>query len=161
MRRLSSDWTFLYKFVIPTFCIGEFALLTLLMFTAPGSLKGRGDVRQVRWIFLTVTIVSGPFFYWWCMRLKKVAFDQDVLLISNFRKEVGIPLHELEQVSGTITIFVIPELIWLHFRRPTSFGKRIVFMPKLRFSFRFTRHPLVKELEEFIEQSHTGTQVAH
>ena len=158
MRTLSSAWTFFYKFVFPTVWIGGFAVGTLLMFTAADSFEGGGDVCEMRWYFLTAIVLGGAAIYWSCMRLKKVTLDGDVLLISNFRKEIAIPLLDLERVSGSI--FMHPELVWLHFRRPTEFGTKIVFMGKSRFSFGFTRHPIVKELGELIEQLSTGRQIA-
>ena len=96
-------------------------------------------------------LVGGAFIYWSCMRLKKVALDGDVLLISNFRKEIAIPLRDVDHVTGSI--FMSPELVWLHFRRPTEFGTKIVFMGKWRFFSGFTRHPVVKELQRLIDRA--------
>ena len=158
MRTLSSAWTFFYKFVFPTIWIGGFAVGTLLMFTAADSFQGSGDVREMRWYFLAATVLGGAAIYWSCMRLKKVTLNGDVLLISNFRKEIAIPLLDLERVSGSI--LMNPELVWLHFLRPTEFGTKIVFMGKWRLSFGFTRHPVVKELGKLIEQASTGAQVS-
>ena len=158
MRTLSSAWTFFYKFIFPTVWIGGFAVVTLLMFTAADSFEGGGDVREVRSYFLIATVLGGAAIYWSCMRLKKVTLDGGALLISNFRKQIAIPLRDVERVTGSILIN--PELIWLHFRRPTEYGTKIVFMGKWRFSFGFTRHPLVKELGELIEQASAGANGA-
>ena len=96
--------------------------------------------------------------YWCGIRLKKVTLDGDVLLISNFRKEIAISLIDLERVSDSI--LMNPELVWLRFRRPTEFGTKIVFMPTWRsFSGWFTPHAIVKALENLIEQASTGAQV--
>ena len=150
MRTISSDLTFLSKLVLPTLVIGGFASSTLFMFIAPDAFEGNWDAREMRWYFLAGTLVKGAVLYWYCLRLKRVKLDGAVLLISNFRKQVAVPLHEVERVSGSILIN--PELIWLHFRRPTDFGTKIVFMPKLRPFPGFRHHPLVKELSELIEQ---------
>lgn len=154
MHALSSAWTFFYKFVFPTVWIGGFAVGTLLMFTAADSFEGDGDVREIRWYVLTATVLGGAAIYWSCMRLKKVTLDGDVILISDFRKEIAIPLLDVERASGSV--LMNPELVWLHFRRPTEFGTKIVFMGKWRFSFGFTRHPVVEDLEKLIEQASTG-----
>src|SRR5271157_5519332 len=72
MRQLSSSMTSFYKFVFPTVWIGAFASVTLLMFIAPDSFKGNGDVHEMRWQFAFAMAVGGGFIYWACMRLKTV-----------------------------------------------------------------------------------------
>jgi hypothetical protein len=144
MRDLSSAWTFFYKFVFPTLWIGMFAFVTLLMFIVPDSFEGNQDVRETRWFFVGATVVGGAFIYWACMRLKKVRLDGDTLVVSNYLHQIEVPLRDVESVSGSV--FVSPELIWLHLRRPGPMGDKLVFMPKLRFSLRLFRHPLVAEL---------------
>ena len=148
MRTLSSHWTFLYKFIFPVLWIGGFAGATLAMFIAPDSFKGDGDIREFRMFFLVITILGSVALYWCCMRLKKVRLKEDTLLISNFRKELKIPLRDVARVAGSILMH--PELVWLHFRSPTEFGLKVVFMGKSRISFGLTRHPVVKELEHLI-----------
>ena len=148
MRELSSRWTFFQKRVFPPLWIGGFSLVTLLMFLVPDSFHGSMDVRAARWIFAGATLVGGGFIYWACMRLKKVTLVGDILIVSNFRDEIQVPLRDIETVSGSLS--VSPELIWIEFRRPTAFGSKIVFMPKMRFLHGFTRHPLVAELRSLI-----------
>lgn len=154
VRALSSSMTFYYKFVFPTLWIGGFAFVTILMFTAPDSFKGNTDIRGVRTIFFIVTISGAVLFYWCCMRLKRVGFKDNVLIVSNFRKEIIIQLGDVDRVSGSFMIH--PELIWLHLRRPTDFGDKIVFTPKWRFFSGFTRHPMVGELQKLTEAGYAG-----
>ncbi|HTF33533.1 MAG TPA: hypothetical protein VK714_07505 [Myxococcota bacterium] len=153
MRQLSSSMTSFYKFVFPTVWIGAFAFVTLLMFMAPDSSKGNGDVHEMRWIFAFMTLLGGNFIYWGCMRLKTVSMSGDALIISNYRRRVDVPLRDVEAISGSM--FMSPELIWLRFRHPTPFGEKIVFMPKVRFHFGFSRHPLVAELRALISSPAT------
>jgi hypothetical protein len=148
MRDLSSKWTWFYKFAFPTLWVGGFAFSTLIMFLAPDSWK-EGDSRELRWVFLGVTVVGTLLFYWSCMRLKGVRLRGDVLLISNFETEIEVPLRDVEQISGSL--LVNPELMWLRFRRPTEFGTKVVFMPPFRFFHGFSRHPLVEELQEMLK----------
>lgn len=149
MRALSSDWTFFYKFALPVIWIGGFAGSTLAMFIASDSFKGDGDIREFRMVFLVMTTLGSVALYWFCMRLKKVRLKEGTLLISNFRKEVKIPLRDVERVSGSILMH--PELVWLRFRRSTELGTKVVFMAKSRFSLGLTRHPVVEELKQLIE----------
>src|SRR5262245_43616150 len=153
MRELSSKWTFFYKFVFPTIWIGMFALAPLMMFIDPDRFEGKGDVREARWFFVGATVVGGAFLYWFCMRLKKVSLDGHMLVISNYLRRMEVPLRDVEAVSGSL--FTSPELVWLRFRHPTAMGTKIVFMPKIRFSFGLTRHPLVAELRALVSDPAT------
>jgi len=148
MRELSSEMTFFYKFVFPTLWIGAFAFGTLLMFLIPDSFTRSRDVREMRWLFAFMTVVGASVIYWACMRLKKVTLSANTLIISNYRRAVEVPLRDVEVVSGSL--LMSPELIWLRFRHPTPFGEKVVFMPKIRFSFGFSRHPLVAELRTLL-----------
>lgn len=151
MEDLTSKLTFFYKFVFPTLWIGMFALGTLLMFIAPGSVETRGDIREVRWLFLGATAVGAAFFYWACMRIKRVSLANGEFVISNYRRTIRVPIRDVERVSSSI--LMSPELIWLHLRRPTEFGSRIVFMPKQRLLGGYTRHPLSKRLNALLVSS--------
>jgi hypothetical protein len=152
MRQLSSSMTFFYKFIFPAIWVGGFAFATLLMFMVPDSFQGK-DVREMRWQFAFVTAVGGGFIYWACMRLKTVTLSSNTLTISNYRRRVDVPLRDVEAVSGSL--FTHPDLIWLRLRRPTPFGEKIVFMPKVRFHFGFSRHPLVAELRALVSSPAT------
>jgi hypothetical protein len=149
-RRLSSSLTFAYKFVFSTLWVAVFAAVTASMFAAPGAWHGNGDVRQLRWVFAAATLLGGSLFWFACMRNKKVELDlgRKVFSILNYRRTIEVPIRDIEAVSGSLLLN--PELIWLRFRRPTGFGSKIVFMPRLRFLHGFTRHPLVEELRALV-----------
>lgn len=137
--------TFFYKFVFPTLWIGVFALVASAMF-----LSHDRDAQEVRWIFLGITILGAAVWYWSCMRIKQVRLDSGSLKISDFRQEITVPLAAVERVSGSV--LMSPELVWLHFRRPTAFGSKVVFMPPIRWFKGFRRHPLVAELRALSER---------
>ena len=80
----------------------------------------------------------------------KVWDDGDTLVIRNKGKEERIVLSNIMSVSGTR--FTGPERITLTLREPCSFGKEIAFLPPFRRLPFFTRHPLVRELIERIDQ---------
>ena len=143
MRTLSSEWTFFYKFVSPVLWTGLFAYIILVMFAATGSFSFAGTFQFA--ILLVVTVLACGWWFWISIRLKKVTLKDDLLLISNFQKQIEIPLSDIERVSGSI--LMNPELVWLHLARPTEFGSKIVFMAKFRFFSGLTRHPAVEELE--------------
>ena len=154
-RNLSSSWTFFYKVVLPVLWIGGFAVGTLSLFLVePSSWSPSPPTAEMRWAFLGGTLLGSLFLYWFGMRLKTVALDGDVLVISDRGRDVLVPLRDVERVSGSV--LMNPELIWLHFRRPTDFGTKVLFMPPLRFFGRYTRHPLVAELEALIARAEVG-----
>jgi hypothetical protein len=152
VRRLSSSLTFVYKFVFPTLWIGGFATATLLMFVGPAD-RADPELLRERWIFAGITVLGGGFLYWFCARLKRVSLGADRVVISNYLREIEVPLRDVEAVSGSL--LMSPELVWLRFRRPTRFGSQIVFMPRVRLFVGLSRHPLVAELRALIGSSAT------
>ena len=86
-----------------------------------------------------------------CMRLKKVDLDDVALHISNYRISVEDPLRGVEAISEGLPI--LPELVWISFRRPTEFGNKVVFMPKLRFFIRVSPHLIVNELRQLVSEA--------
>lgn len=146
MRPLSSALTWFYKFVFSALWIGGFGLGTVAMFVASHTSSGE-DLREIRWLFLAAWIAGASMIYWTCIRAKKVSLASDSLVISNFRRELRIPLRDVERVTGSF--LWNPELIWLHFRRPNDFGSKIVFIAPMRW-FPYGRHPLTRELNALV-----------
>ena len=97
MEDLSSKLTFFYKFVFPTMWIGMFALGTLLMFVAPDSFEGDGDLREMRWLFLGATLVGTTFIYWACMRVKRVSLANREFVISDYRQTIRVPIRDVRE----------------------------------------------------------------
>jgi hypothetical protein len=134
MRQLSSQMTFFYKFVFAPTWIGAFTLATLSM---AFSSEAHPELRS----FALVTVLGSAFLYWAVGRLKRVELDGEWLVVSNYFKTVRIPLRDISEVGGSL--LMSPELVWLSLSRPSPFGKKIVFMPPLRFSLGLSRHPIV------------------
>ena len=101
--------------------------------------------------FLAATLAGGVFIYWSCVRLKRVSLRGSTLIVSNYRREVAVPFRDVEGVSGSILLS--PEVIWLRCRRPTSFGRTIMFMPRIRLTLGFSHHPFVDQLRALIANS--------
>jgi hypothetical protein len=78
--------------------------------------------------------------------LKRVRLDGQCLYVSNYLREISIPLANVRDVTENRWVNFHP--ITIYFQNTTEFGDKIVFMPKPRyFDFRFWRsYPIVAEL---------------
>lgn len=152
-RRLSSAQTFLMKFVFPPFWILLFAQASVLFFTS-GAFAGSGESApppEMKWLMLAAIVAGALCIYWFCMRLKQVELDEQYLYVSNFVREIRIPLQDIEEVSENRWVNIRP--ITLEFRRDTDFGSRIIFMPKTRWWGFWRSHPAVGEIESAIRRA--------
>jgi len=146
-ENLSSANTFFSKIVFPIFWIGGFATGTASLFLMGADTQV--DTKQIpppdmKWIFLAATLAGSVFLYWGCVRLKRVALDDHAVYVSNYLKEIAVPLQEIECVSENRLINIHP--VTLTFRYETEFGRRVVFMPKVRLFALLSSHPVVEQL---------------
>lgn len=75
--------------------------------------------------------------------LKRVRIDQEFLYVSNYRREIALPLSSIDAVTENRWINLHP--VTIHLRVPTAFGQKITFMPK-GLVFGWSSHPVVEEL---------------
>ena len=129
------------KIVLPAFWIPCFSFAPISIFI----LSDEGPQSPDAWIFLFVWIAGSAFLLWDSVRLKVVNVDENFLYVSNYLKEIAIPLSEIYDVTENVWLNTHP--VTIHLKKPSEFGGRIVFMPKTRFSF-FSSHPVVKELKQ-------------
>ncbi len=138
--RLSSLQTFPIKFIFPPLWIGLFGFGALVSLFAQ-----RGDLRASLVMFL-MWIAGSAFIYWSCIRLKKVSVDNHFLYVSNYLKEISVPLSDIGDVTEIVWLNSHP--VTVHLKFATEFGDKIVFMPKVRWFAFFSSHPVVAELKE-------------
>jgi hypothetical protein len=148
-RKLSSLQTFLNKIVFPLIWIPVWGFGTVMMFF--GSLEGRNGEAPPKWFFLGAWVVGTAFIYWTCIRLKEVSVDDHFLYVSNYLKEIAIPLSDIYDVTENVWINLHP--VTIHLRTPSEFGNKIVFMPTIRFFSFFSSHPVVKELKQLAQSN--------
>lgn len=146
-RTLSSLQTFLMKIIFPVIWIPLFGFGTLTRIF--GGFEGPGP--QPTWLFLVIWIAASAFIYWNCVRLKVVSVDDNFLYVSNYLKEIAVPLSEIYDVTENLWINIHP--VTIHLRSPSEFGDKIVFMPKTRLFAFFSSHPVVDELKELARSS--------
>jgi hypothetical protein len=82
-----------------------------------------------------------------CLGLKRVALTEDALHVSNYLREVVVPLRDVAHVGhsrfGMKTIVV-------RLAHETEFGRRITFLPKLAFGGIFWSSPIVDRLRDAV-----------
>lgn len=143
-KSLSSDLTFLVKFVVFPVSITLFGGGALLALFSPDSIPaewGRGVFVAGMSLGFVAHVAMYSCAY---AKLKRVELNGDTLSLSNFFQDAETSLDNLQSVSGSLLMY--PELVWLEFRQPTPFGKKIVFIGKYRFLAGWTLHPVVHEL---------------
>lgn len=82
-------------------------------------------------------------------RIKKVHLDYQYLYVSDFRKEIRIPLNEINYVTDLV-IFS-PRLIFVNFKEKTEFGNKIVFVGYTEIFLFFSTHPAVDEIKDKVK----------
>jgi predicted PurR-regulated permease PerM len=149
-RLISSKATFFYKFVFPLLWIAFAGFIIFIVHSNLASFHTRAEAKTARLIVILVLAVVTVIIYWVFPRIKKVELMEDALQISNYSQTIVVPLRDIASVSGSI--LMDPELIWIRFREPAEFGVKIVFIGQHRFFRGFTRHPVVKELDNLISK---------
>lgn len=140
-RRLSSLQTILVKFVLPGFWIPVWGLVVFRVFFG----DSEDPDPMAKWAILFMWVMGSAIFYWTGVRLKDVSVDDNFLYVSNYLKEIVLPLSEIYDVTESVWINIHP--VTIHLKSPSQFGDKIVFMPKSRMFALFSSHPVVKELK--------------
>jgi len=86
--------------------------------------------------------------------LKKVSIAADSLIISNYRREIAVPLGEIERITENRWLNYRP--VTIHLRHDAGFGRTITFMPKVRPFLLWRSHPIVAELRALANESLKG-----
>ena len=133
--RLSSIQTIFVKIIFPT-------IWTILF----GEVVGAGAQQAGPNFGLLLFWIAGAVLMWWqCARLKVVHVDDNFLYVSNFLKEIAIPLSDICDVTENRWSNVHP--VTIHLASPSEFGNKIIFMPTQRMFAFFTPHPVVGEIK--------------
>jgi hypothetical protein len=142
------------KIVLPVIWISGFGFGTVTLFRAGDRFGHRPPPPEMKWAFLAGLLVGSMLIYAWGVRLMRVVMTDGELLISNYLREIVVPLSDIDQVTENRWVNVHP--VTVRFVHRTDFGHRIVFMPKVRpFAF-FSSHPIVAELRAAIETARRG-----
>jgi hypothetical protein len=137
---ISSRGTFFIKFIFPAMWIIGVG------WGAASEFAGRGDGAPAsRWGVLALWVAGSAFFLWFCVPLKRVRLDGNVLRVSNFRREIAAPRSQIASVAQNRWLTLRP--ITIRFRDDMPFGRRITFIPPARFRrLAWQEDPIVREL---------------
>jgi hypothetical protein len=112
VKVLSSSFTPITKFGAPGIF---FALLPVWLL--------RMSERQFAWVPATLWICACIFIVWWTLPIKKVSLVGDRLLISNYWREIEVPVSQVSRIcedrwnrTPNISLFFDP---------PTHFGSKV------------------------------------
>jgi hypothetical protein len=144
-RTISSAQTFFAKFCIPPLLIGIFGTGIRGMFLGTLTDHGRPMDPTFKWVYLAFSILACSFTLL-SARLKRIILDDGYLRISNFRREIVVPLRDIAEVTENRWINAHP--VTVRFTKRTEFGDAVVFIPKARMFALFSSHPIVDELRE-------------
>jgi len=112
--------------------------------------------QSEKWVLLGFSLILTAS-NWLYMRLKTIDVDDHNLYISNFTKEISLPLSEILNV--TQNRWLRGELVTIHLKSASEFGKKILFLPRFRF-FPFGQHPVVRELKALAKKASTVEQTS-
>jgi hypothetical protein len=77
--------------------------------------------------------------------------DDRALYISNYVREIVVPLANVAEVSENRWINIHP--VTLAFYTDTELGSRIVFMPKVRWFAFWSSHPVVEDIRRAVARA--------
>jgi hypothetical protein len=136
-RGLSSAWTLFMNLVFPV----ALGAGVLSFWSRPERLPPPDSIK----LGLAAISIVGIGFWIWFVPFKRVYVNKKTLYISNYFQTISIPVSEIENVAENRWINIHP--ITIHLRQATPFGRKITFMPKLRFLV-WQSHPVVAELKQ-------------
>lgn len=136
LRRISSLLTFFNKIVVPLLTPVWLALLFVWWIPA-----------RSPWWFYGAMIAAAAVTIWHSWGVKWVAIDEmnSRLYVSNYRKEISIPLSHIVDVKESI--WSDPRRVKITLSEPSEFGDKVLFFATYRFGGILAGpHPIVNEL---------------
>ncbi len=150
-QRLSSLVTPFLKYVIPAVP----PILVVFLFYQFSRTEGANLYTTLPPLML-FGVMATALSFWVGSRLYKVEREGPDLILSNYRKEIRVPLAEV--VGVECFWFSSNKEITLHFGRPTEFGSRIIFAPRNDLSLAGYEHPLAEELRRLARDNRNDAQ---
>lgn len=137
-RVISSKDTFFYKIILPVF----FLICTPILPPAVYLYDRNNNFVAAVFVFIFL-LMSAALVFVMTKALKKISLDDNFLYVSNYRKEITVPLSNINKIFwfGDMR----PTMIYL--KTPSEFGAKINFYPIITVTLPGP-NPIVKELKE-------------
>jgi len=143
-RKVSSELTLFVKFLVPAaLMVAAFCyLIGFALFASHQPLGG--------FLFgLCLILVIGAGLSYLAVRtagsLKEVSIDSDFIYVSNFRREISVPLSEVDEVGWRLMLKTSMKPVWVKFEGETEYGRKVTFLARYRF-FGIGAPPVVNEI---------------
>lgn len=150
-RELSTKFNWMYRWAIPGLL--TVAAIAVIWQAGGAGLSGEPDLGDTL-IAITSAVLMMVVARWFD-RGKRVWLDDNLLVVSDHRREARIELTDIKSVVATR--WVKPDRVTIQFRRATVFGNRILFFPPARW-FDFSQpHPVSQELSRLVEEAGNAT----
>jgi hypothetical protein len=148
MRRISSQWTFFYKFVFPVIWVGFLIVFLIVAVFVPAR---SGHAPAVPALIVPVIMIGVGY-----TLMKKLIFnladevwdDGDTLVVKKGGQEQRIALGDIKNVN--YSVMTSPPRVVLSLRRPSVFGDQVAFCAPIRF-IPFATSPIIDDLIERID----------
>ncbi len=145
---VSSRWTVIVKYFLPTLWTSFFGALALGFFKIDEEWIFGYPATQFRIAFIMFLVSGMLFFYWAFIRLKRVEADDRYLYITNYRKAFRYPFHNVEKIERNN--FLIFNSYTVFLKKGGAFGDKITFIAGRKgFKKYAEEYPEFKELFEF------------
>lgn len=122
MIHISTNATLFLKFAIPIVWMvffGSFMIGAWLVEATPET----GPSMPLR-IGLTLFFFVGvAFFYWTCLRLKRIEVDNEFVYVTNYFKTFRYPWHNVEKIEEKDFLFF--RTVYFYFKTPGQFGQKV------------------------------------
>lgn len=148
LTNVSSRTTWFLKFAFPVIWTSIMALGAIALFG--DSARGHGAKLPAALTLAAVWLIGSAILFAFSGSLMRVRYRDGHLYASNFRREIEILPGDITAVTQNVWVNVRPVTIQL--RAPTTFGRRIRFIPPLRALSRFWEEdPIVSELRAYAQ----------
>jgi hypothetical protein len=155
LHLISTRTTFFLKFVLPigysAFLAAASPFLMKIAFS-PGRMPGWAATLELVCMLYPWLAIS----LWYYAGLKRVRMDDVSLYISNYRREIVVPLVNVSRLTMQPPVWRGGRVQWIiHFLAPTEFGSAVSFRPALG-SFSGPEYPAVDRLRRARDHARRG-----
>lgn len=145
---VSSRWTVIVKYFVPTLWISFFGALALGFFKMDEEWIFGYPATQFKIGFVLFLLTGVLFFYWAFMGLKRVEVDDRFLYVTNYRKAFRYPFHNVDKIEKNS--FLIFNSYTVFLKEGGSFGDKFTFIAGRKgFKKYAAAYPEFKDLFEF------------